>query len=107
MPFDFVEGTDKILTFALLKDQAACCYGAIPPPHGWVFVEIADQGGSEYVIDVPIVVEGELAVGERREEGEFHSIYRLRADKVIIPEEARGMAGQIQNLQSSLVKRSR
>lgn len=107
LPFDFVEGTDKVTTFALLRDQAACCYGAVPPPHAWVFVDLMDKNGSEYILDVPIAVEGELSVGELREEGEFHSIYRLKADRIVIPEEARGMAGQIQELQSNLIERSR
>ncbi|MEK8022528.1 MAG: DUF3299 domain-containing protein [Candidatus Hydrogenedentota bacterium] len=105
MPLD-MDG-DKALSFMLARDQQMCCYGVTPPPNGWIYAEMPDSGTTDYVIDYPILVTGTLEVGERYdEEGIFLSLYRMRVEKVHLPENMRDLTERMRNMQQDILDRS-
>jgi hypothetical protein len=71
----------RIRAFLLLESLWGCCFARTPKIHEGVEVRLTtDRGvvGSEG----PIQVLGVIDVGERREEGEVTSVYRLQATAV-------------------------
>ena len=82
MPLKVEKG--KVTELLLLRDQSACCYGAVPKITEWVSVTMAD-GGVEPVMDEPVKFHGTLKVGEVRENGYLVGIYEMEGDKMIAP----------------------
>jgi len=71
---------DEELTveFLVMRDQTLCCYGKVPRVNEWVHVQVNGRGVKP-IMDIPIVVEGILRVGDRWENGYFAGIYYLHA----------------------------
>jgi len=53
----------RVLDFMLVRDNAACCFGATPGADEWIHVEMAPGLSAEYVRYAKIAVEGVLEVG--------------------------------------------
>jgi hypothetical protein len=68
----------------ILRDQSACCYGAVPKINEWVSVRMVDEGVKP-VMDEPITMYGKLKVGEVRENGYLVGIYEMDGHKMIGP----------------------
>ena len=83
MPIE-LEGRD-VLTFVLVRDQQACCYGKMPEMNEWVFVRVA-KGTTPMQMDRPIEVDGSFEVGEDIQEGVVVSLYRMTADTITLSE---------------------
>lgn len=80
MPIDL---DDKgIRSFALVKDQASCCFGQAPRINHWVYVTMKGTPLREADFD-PHHVVGTLTVGEYFDQGFLVGIYRLSADRVV------------------------
>jgi Uncharacterized protein conserved in bacteria len=79
MPTAFDKNAVK--SFLLMKDQAACCFGAVPKDNEFVDVEMNGEKGTRYMPDVPITVVGKLQVGEKFL---VNSVYRIEADNVVV-----------------------
>lgn len=79
MPIDI---DDKgIRSFALIKDQASCCFGQTPRINHWVYVTL--KGRSIREIDFePKRVVGTLTVGEYYDQGFLMCIYRMTGEIV-------------------------
>ena len=56
---------DNVRTFVLLKDQMACCFGAIPLLNEWVYVEVPQKKKIRSYQDVPISLRGTFRVGTK------------------------------------------
>ncbi len=74
LPTKFKDG--KVTEFLLMKDQSACCFGAMPRINEWIIVRMG-QGGIPPLMDVPLTLGGTLKVGEHYEEGYLSAIYQL------------------------------
>ncbi len=53
----------RVLDFMLVRDNAACCFGAMPGADEWIHVEMAPGTSAEYWRYAKIAVEGRLTVG--------------------------------------------
>ncbi len=53
----------RVLDFMLVRDNAACCFGAMPGADEWIHVEMEEGASAEYVRYAKIAVEGVLTVG--------------------------------------------
>ena len=70
--------------FLLLRSQSLCCFGSIPRINEWITVQ--DKGaGVKPVMDQPLTVLGRLHVGEIREQGYLVGLYRLDAERIVLP----------------------
>jgi len=70
--------------FLLLRSQSLCCFGSIPKINEWITVQ--DKGeGVKPIMDQPLTVLGRLHVGEIREQGYLVGLYRLDAERIILP----------------------
>jgi len=71
--------------FLLLRNQNLCCFGSIPKINEWITVQ--DKGeGVKPIMDQPLTVLGRLHVGEIREQGYLVGLYRLDAERIILPQ---------------------
>lgn len=104
LALEFVTGTDRIKKFLLLRDQASCCFGFVPAPNAVIVVTAASADGADYITDVPINVQGTLAVGDNYVDGKLEGLYRMSADQVLIPEKYQNMSSRIRTLQNRLLK---
>ena len=73
---------DNVRTFVLLKDQMACCFGAIPLLNEWVYVEVPQKKKIRSYQDVPISLRGTLRVGAKFEGDILVGIYHLELDRL-------------------------
>lgn len=73
---------DNVRTFVLLKDQMACCFGAIPLLNEWVYVEVPQKKKIRSYQDVPISLRGTLHVGAKFEGDILVGIYHLELDRL-------------------------
>ena len=73
---------DKVLTFLLMPDQAACCFGRVPEPNEWIVVDMKHNGGGPILMDLLVEMDGDLEVAEKWEDGFFTGIYHMAANKV-------------------------
>lgn len=53
----------KVLDFMLVRDNAACCFGAMPGADEWIHVEMNDGASAQYFRYAKIAVTGVLEVG--------------------------------------------
>ena len=81
VPFK-VNGT-RVQSFALVKNQLACCYGVALRPNEWILVRMPeDRSASISMMDHPIELEGTLSVSAEFKQGMLSEIYRLSATRV-------------------------
>lgn len=73
---------DNVRTFVLLKDQMACCFGAIPLLNEWVYVEVPQKKKIRSYQDVPISLRGTFRVGQKFEGDILVGIYHLELDRL-------------------------
>ena len=73
---------DNVRTFVLLKDQMACCFGAIPLLNEWVYVEVPRKKKIRSYQDVPISLRGTFRVGQKFEGDILVGIYHLELDRL-------------------------
>jgi hypothetical protein len=71
--------------FLLMRNQNMCCFGSVPKVNEWISIQTRDEGVKP-IMDQPITVMGKLHVGEIRENGYLVGIYRIEADRVVMPE---------------------
>lgn len=64
----------------VMKDQAMCCYGAVPRINDWVSVKLKE--GVKSVMDQPVTLLGKLRVGEMLENGYVVGIYEMQGEKM-------------------------
>ncbi len=88
IPIDTNEAGDKATSFILARSQATCCYGITPKMNEWMFVRMDGEKDADAIMDVPVTVFGTLSVGERKKADMGWSLYRMVADKVIVPKES-------------------
>lgn len=69
-----------VTEFLLMRNQMACCYGAVPNMNEWVIVRM--QKGIQPLMDTPISFYGVLKVGAVFENGYMTGIYELDGEKM-------------------------
>jgi len=85
IPVDFEKNT--VQTFLLCRWQPGCCFGHVPQAHEQIFVTLPAGQGTQFVM-IPITVYGQFKIGrEAGDQGGMLSLYRMTADKVVIPED--------------------
>ena len=72
----------KITEFLVLRDQSACCFGAVPKINEWISVRMPKGKGVKPVMDVRITFFGMLKVGEVLEGGYLVGIYEMDGHKL-------------------------
>jgi len=77
-----VDDDGGVKSFVLVKTQPQCCFGDTQAMNEWVDVTMPPNIKAEFNVDRPIMVYGELQVGEKMEDGFVLSIFRMLADKV-------------------------
>ncbi len=75
----------KITEFLVLRDQSACCFGAVPKINEWINVRMPKGKGVKPVMDVRITFFGVLKVGEVLESGYLVGIYEMDGHKLGSP----------------------
>jgi hypothetical protein len=75
-----VDRKGKMIAFALTQNQNFCCYGIPPAMNEIVMVTMRRGRAAKYSFDVPIVVRGQLHVGEAIDDGYVQHIYRIEAE---------------------------
>lgn len=70
---------DRVLSFLLMPDQQACCFGRVPEPNEWLVVDMLPQNGAPILMDQLIEIDGQLEVEEKWEDGFFVGIYHVDA----------------------------
>ena len=73
---------DDLRTFMLLKDQMACCFGAIPLLNEWVYVKVPKNKRISSYQDELVTLYGTLCVGARFEDDTLTGIYHLELDRL-------------------------
>lgn len=74
---------DGLITeFLVLRDQSACCFGAVPKINEWISVRMPKGKGVKPVMDVPVYFFGKLKVGEVLENDYLVGIYEMDGDKI-------------------------
>ena len=73
---------DDLRTFMLLKDQMACCFGAIPLLNEWVYVKVPKNKRISSYQDELVTLYGTLRVGARFEDDMLTGIYHLELDRL-------------------------
>ena len=80
---EYKKGTDEVISFMLVRDLQACCFGGVPRPDEWVMVEMEEGKTTDYHMYVPITVYGTFTPGRVEDEyGYASAIYNLVATKV-------------------------
>lgn len=87
IPIDTDEAGYKATSFILARSQATCCYGITPKMNEWMFVQMQKGKSADAIMDIPVTVFGTLEVGEKKKEGVCWTLYRMVADKVIVPKQ--------------------
>ena len=83
IPLEYKPKTDEIVIFMLVRDLMSCCFGNVPRPDEWIYVEMEKGASTKLYPYVPITVYGELTVGKLEDEFGFSSgVYSLEATKV-------------------------
>jgi hypothetical protein len=78
----------NVKSFAVLPHMASCCFGSAPKMNRWVFVTTdvhTVNKYDEYESGIPVIVYGTLSVGEKNSEDIGTTLYRLKADTVVVP----------------------
>ncbi len=76
-----LEEVEDIHEFLLVESLWSCCFGIPPEVHQVIVVTIPHERGVEFTT-APILILGELDVGEEVEDGFVTSVYRVEATKV-------------------------
>ena len=66
----------------LLKDQMACCFGAIPLLNEWVYVTVPKKKRISSYQDDLVTLYGTLHVGAKFEDDMLTGIYHLELDRL-------------------------
>lgn len=66
--------------FLLTKNQMLCCYGQTPKVNEWAIVTMKEPVPA--VLDKPVVISGQLRVGEVKEKDVVLSLYRLEGEQL-------------------------
>jgi len=80
LPLRVEEG--KITEFLVLRDQSACCFGAVPKINEWINVRMPKGKGVKPLMDVRVTFFGVLKVGEVLENGYLVGIYEMDGHKI-------------------------
>ena len=80
LPLRVEEGL--ITEFLVLRDQSACCFGAVPRINEWISVRMPKGKGVKPIMDVPIYFFGKLKVGAVLENDYLVGIYEMDGDKI-------------------------
>tara|TARA_A100001037_G_C14835039_1_gene493860 strand:- start:18 stop:539 length:522 start_codon:yes stop_codon:yes gene_type:complete len=72
----------KITEFLVLRDQSACCFGAVPKINEWINVRMPKGKGVKPLMDVKVTFFGILKVGEVLENGYLVGIYEMDGHKI-------------------------
>ncbi len=73
---------DDLLSFVLLENQLACCFGAIPLLNEWVYVTVPEKKKIRSYQDELVMIYGTLRVGAEFEDGMLNGIYHLELDRL-------------------------
>lgn len=74
--------TQRVASFLLSRTSMECCFGQPPRVNEWIWVEVADPGGTDHVL-VTVEVAGRLSVGEYADSyGDVGGVYRMTAESV-------------------------
>ncbi len=83
IPLEYKPKSDDIVIFMLVRDLMSCCFGGMPRPDEWVYVEMRGDAVAKLFPYVPVVVRGELVVGRLEDEFGFATgVYTMKADSV-------------------------
>lgn len=75
--------TTDLVKFMLVRDLMQCCFGGMPRPDEWIYVEMEGDRTTEIYHYVPIVVRGTLKVGRIDDEyGLMSGVYSMKAKSV-------------------------
>jgi hypothetical protein len=88
IPIDTDDSGNRVMSFILARSQATCCYGITPKMNEWMYVQMAQGKSADSLMDVPITVFGTISVGEEKKQDMEWSLYRMVADKVVIPKQS-------------------
>ncbi len=78
-----LQDKDRILSFMIVGDLLACCFGTAPRSDQWVDVTMADGESCEYFAFVPVIVKGTFRIEVIEDEAGYPAgCYRLRAVSV-------------------------
>jgi hypothetical protein len=69
-----------VTEFLLMRNQMACCFGAVPNMNEWVIVKM--KKGVQPLMDLPIAFYGELKVGAMFENGYMTGLYELEGERM-------------------------
>tara|TARA_A100001037_G_scaffold29598_1_gene23434 strand:+ start:583 stop:1110 length:528 start_codon:yes stop_codon:yes gene_type:complete len=75
----------KITEFLVMRDQSACCFGAVPKINEWISVRMPKGKGVKPMMDVKVTFFGVLKVGEVLENGYLVGIYEMDGHKISGP----------------------
>lgn len=80
---EFKNRSDKLISFMLVRDLQACCFGGIPRPDEWILVEMEEGKTCDQFMYVPITVRGKFIPGRVEDEyGYSSAIFNLEASSV-------------------------
>jgi hypothetical protein len=88
LPMDMDDKGDKTTGFIIARTQSSCCYGIMPKLNEWIYVHMQKGTAVDVMMDIPVTTFGTLEVGEKNEEGNGWSLYRMTGDKVGYPKES-------------------
>lgn len=95
LPLEYKPRTNDIISFMLVRDLAACCFGGIPRPDEWIHVTMEEGKTTKAFRYVPIVVRGEFNVGRMEDEyGYAMGVYNLTAESVELYSPAKAGSGE-------------
>ena len=77
----------RVTSFVLVGSQLHCHFGVIPKMNEWIHVTMTEGESSRYLPELPVLVWGELSVGEKLRRGQVASLYRMTATQVEGPRE--------------------
>lgn len=70
-----------VVEFLLMRNTLACCFGIVPNMNEWVIVKM--KQGVAPLMDVPVLLYGQLKVGALFENGYLTGLYELEAERMI------------------------
>lgn len=83
IPLEYKPKSDEIVIFMLVRDLMSCCFGGVPRPDEWVYVEMVPDKTTQLYPYMPVVVRGELIVGRLEDEFGFATgVYTIKGEDV-------------------------
>ncbi|TWT45481.1 hypothetical protein RAS1_19060 [Phycisphaerae bacterium RAS1] len=73
---------DRAKSFLLVKDRLICCFGRMPKPNEWIFVEMEGRATADMVSDVPATVRGTIEIREEIRDGVVMGLYNMKGESV-------------------------